>query len=89
MPRPIRSHGGEAVSASLSIKLDVIAGTHAQHAARALARIAQQLWVLTEANFNGTRMFANPGETGDAVYLRWTVDSSDGDAHQTSEERKP
>lgn len=60
MPRPIRSHGGEAVSASLSIKLDVIAGTHAKHAASALSRIAAQLWVIAEADFNGTRIRGLP-----------------------------
>ena len=36
------------MSASLSIKLDVIAGTHAKHAASALSRIAAQLWVIAD-----------------------------------------
>lgn len=84
MPRPIRSHGGEAVSASLSIKLDVIAGTHAKHAASALSRIAAQLWVIAEADFNGTRMRAHPGESAYDVERRWNDDHADSTASPTT-----
>lgn len=51
----------------LVLTVEIVAGTAERDAAASLAALAEKLGVIIEANHNGTRMWALPGDDVDAI----------------------
>lgn len=62
MPDELRKDGQTKELRTIALKVEFLAGSEISEAAAELCELADRFGVLLEADFNGTRLLARPGD---------------------------